>query len=112
MSDLGTFEDDLVEAAREDLREGRRSVPVIRVFGDDWRCRVCSVCEDGNGQSGTIGGHHWLDQCLDLNNLDEDELEDYAGPIFAGVDVFMSCKHCPAWTPDWEAVHEFDERGV
>jgi hypothetical protein len=81
----------------------------IRVFGDDYRCRVCSVCEDGNGQSGVVGGHHWLDQCLDLDDLDADDIEDYAGPIFAGVDVFMSCKHCPAWTPDWEAIHDFDE---
>ena len=82
--------------------------PEIRVFGDDWKCRRCTVCGDDNGESIIIGGHHWLDMSLDLEDIDEDDVEDYAGPIFAGIDTFMSCKHCPAWTPDWEAVHDFD----
>lgn len=65
--------------------------------------RPCADCADpGTHLPGTGGPHHWIETCLDADDLTDDDHEDYQGPIDARVYAFLACKHCDAWTTDEE----------
>lgn len=64
----------------------------MKVNGPQTCPRPCVDCADGK--------HHWLPECIDLDNPTDDDREDYAQQIAAGVAVFAICRHCDAWTDD------------
>lgn len=66
---------------------------VLRVHGSKFCERACSDCD---------GDHHWMEECVQDEDLDEDMHDDVMNLPDVG-EPYLACKHCKAWAEyeDW-----------
>lgn len=66
---------------------------VLRVHGPLACERACSMCD---------GEHHWMEDAVQDDDLDEDRHEDVMNLPDVG-EPYLPCKHCKTWAeyPAW-----------